>query len=76
MAHLFTTKWPFQITLLLLSIFDLENVIDAKTVVTFKEYILLTCCFQYISNSFIIISRKMINFMVNVLLFTFLIISI
>ena len=35
-----------QITLLWLSIFDLQNVIDAKTVVTFREYVLLTSCLQ------------------------------
>ena len=49
-----------QITLLWLSIFDLQNVIDAKTVVTFREYVLLTSRFSvYINKSFIIISRKM-----------------
>ena len=36
----------FQITLLSLSIFDLQNVTDTKTVVTFKEYVLLTSCVQ------------------------------
>ena len=46
MAHLFTIYQLFQITLLWLSIFDLENVIGAKTVETFKGYILLTSCFQ------------------------------
>ena len=29
-----------------LFIFDLENVLDTKTVVTFREYVLLTYCFQ------------------------------
>ena len=53
MAHLFTIKWPFQIILLLLSIFDLENVIDAKTVVTFKEYVLLTHYFQCLNKQLI-----------------------
>ena len=45
-AHLFAIWRPSQITLLWLLLFDLENVIDAKTVATFKGYVLLTSCFQ------------------------------
>ena len=68
MARLFTISHPFQITLLCLSIFDLENVIDAKPVVTFKGYIRLTSCFQCLHKQLInFFFRKMCNFIVNVL---------
>ena len=106
-------------TLLWLPIFYLQNVIDAKTVVTFKEYVLFTSCLQCFTSrpdrcmwmcmllipwpcvmpilaprdspslstivlrTWSIISRKMLNFIVNILFFcchsnmhTFLILSI
>ena len=58
MDYSITIHWPFQITLLWLSIFDLPNAIDAKTVVTFTEYVNFLFSVLKTKNIFIIIYRK------------------